>query len=92
MYFRQKSKAALRHELSWAGSFVSCGLPLAAMHSGLRLLSDSKMYHWYVACIKVGCFLCSATSVPGRYLFRQARGGTNASFRLAADICPVEGN
>lgn len=90
--FQAEKQSHLRRELSWAGSFDSCGLPLAAMSSGLRLLSDSKMYHSYVARIKVGCFLCSATSVPERYLFRKARGGMNAFFRRATDTCPVEGN
>lgn len=69
-------------------SVVSCGLPLAAMSSGLSLLSYSKMYCSYVACLKVGCVLCQ----KGIYFGQARKEGMNTSFRVAADTCPVEGN
>lgn len=88
--FQAGKPCCLWHELSWSVSVVSCGLPLAAMSSGLSLLSYSKMYCSCVACLKVDFFFFLWQK--GIY-FRQAmEEGMSTSFRVSADTCPVEGN
>lgn len=88
--FQVEKRSCPRRELRWAGSFAAVGCPLLQWAWVSRCCPTAKCIS-YVACIKVGCFLCLAVSVTDRCLFSQARGGVNTSFRLAADTGSAEG-